>query len=207
MIKWGATYAVVGSKNSGKSTMMKNLVLIPGMLGSLADIVIVLGNGSSLETWDFLKFKNSPHKVVPFLDNELIKTCFRNNEKRRKEKKVLVRYLFVLDDCLSITTKNNEQVLRLFQFGRHSSCIPIACQQSIVQLHPDIRRNVDVWFCFKPRTDADRKFIYDNLISEFYEKKAANAMMYNMKPYVALVVSFLGGKTKQTFWKAKNIST
>ena len=90
MIRWGASYAIIGAKNSGKTVAAKNLILTPGLLGSLADIIIVFSTGGSMNQWDFLMFKNSPHRVLPTIDNELIQALFSTNEKRKKKHKTMV---------------------------------------------------------------------------------------------------------------------
>ena len=78
------TYALIGSRGSGKTTICKTLMNEKTELGEGIDSWLVFSNGISLHQYEFLEFKQSPHRLFPTLDLEALENAFQINEKRKK---------------------------------------------------------------------------------------------------------------------------
>ena len=75
-------------------------------------------------------------------------------------------------------------------------------QQSISQIHTDWRRNADIWFVFRPRTQNDKLWMFENLLTCCETKKEAFELIAAIPKHTCLVVDFTGGETTIGLYKA-----
>ena len=101
------------------------------------------------------------------------------------------------------SNKYNEQVNRCFQFGRINRICPIVLQQNIKEVSPQVRANSDYFICFKVRTESERQYVFEHLLSSVCEnKKEAYAVIKNLEPYQAIIASWVDGKTNVVLFTA-----
>lgn len=185
------TYALIGSRGSGKTTICKTLMNEKTELGEGIDSWLVFSNGISLHQYEFLEFKQSPHRLFPTLDLEALENAFQINEKRKKKNKTLVRFGMVFDDCLDKTSGNIPIIQKIFTQGRHFKFSILYLTQSVsMGLPPTVRRNVDVFFVLKPRMRKDIEFYWEELLSGEYSKKESAELFSSLAPYQCLIISF-----------------
>ena len=120
-------------------------------------------------------------------------------------KKDPIRFLLIFDDSLSKETTYSNTINRVFTHGRHTHIVPIILQQSISQVHPDWKRNCDIFFAFKPRTLADKEWYHNNIL-ESETKSESFDMMQTIPKYCSLVVDFSSGETQTYLFRAPLIS-
>ena len=93
------------------------------------------------------------------------------NAKRIKSNppKIPVHFLLVFDDSLTRSNKYNEQVLKVFQFGRinHINCILL--QQNVQEISTTIRDNCSYFGTFKQNTFRQKKIHIWKLCSRFID--------------------------------------
>ena len=199
-VEWNKTICIAGARNQGKANLAQALVLMK--LAPQCDVILLFGNSGSLTQWSFLEGPGMPHRVYAEVKDEVIEECFRINGARLQKNKPPIRTLLIFDDSLSRTTIHSDAINKLFIHGRIHHLCPMIIQQSVSQIHPDWRRNADYWFVFKPRTLADKVWIYENLLVETETKNEAFQLIHSIPKHTALVVDFCGGETTWGLWKA-----
>ena len=129
-------------------------------------------------------------------------SCFKINEKRQKEKKKLVKFLLVFDDCLSREHIHNKTILKLFQWGRIYKICPLVLNQSISQIHPDLKRNTDILFLFKPVLLRDKLYIWENWLCSEFSKNKSLELLNRVPAYHSLVINLTAAETSFGLYKA-----
>ena len=207
-LKSNQTLIVCAARNMGKSVLVKSFLVMPGGLGTLYDSIIVMGNAASMDQYDFLISKKSPNRVYPEIRADVIENCYQTNLARKKKNRPLISFLIIFDDSLDNSSAHNKIINSLFAVGRHSCCTPLIIAQSLSMLSTTARRNADMFIFGKPRTDRDRIWAYENLLSTVEgvgNKKRAFEIINKMEKYQFLVVDYTSGETVCGLIKAKYI--
>ena len=143
-----------------------------------------------------------PDRIYPEVKPEVIEACFRVNGERLQKKKPPIRTLIIFDDSLSRATVHSDVINRVFIHGRIFQICPLVLQQSISQIHTDWRRNADIWFVFRPRTQNDKMWIFENLLECCETKQEAFKLISQIPKHTALMCDFTQGETTLGLFKA-----
>lgn len=171
------TILVVAKRNSGKSQLIRYLVLVNQHLFNKIFLICPTESVNGFYS-DIIEKKNILTSYNEDFINNLVETMTRANSNQPKNKRQNI--LLILDDCISdATIKNSKPFELLFTRGRHINISIIFVSQYLkAAITPVIRNNID--FCLFSQVNAQGlRLIFDeynyNLSKQdFYElfKKA-----------------------------------
>ena len=145
------TILVVAKRNSGKSQLIRYLVLVNKHLFDKMFLICPTENVNSFYS-DIIEKKHILTNYNEDFIKNLIDTMTRANSNQPKDKRQQV--LLILDDCISDTTiKNSKPFELLFTRGRHINISIIFVSQYLkAAISPVIRNNID--FCLFSQVNA-----------------------------------------------------
>lgn len=171
------TILVVAKRNSGKSQLIRYLVLVNQHLFNKIFLICPTESVNSFYS-DIIEKKHILTNYNEDFIKNLIDTMTRANSNQPKDKRQQV--LLILDDCISdATIKNSKPFELLFTRGRHINISIIFVSQYLkAAITPVIRNNID--FCLFSQVNAQglklifEEYNYNLSKAEFYElfKKA-----------------------------------
>lgn len=186
--KGPATIILIGSKRTGKSTLIEDLMR---HFKGIPKGMIITGSQSSAER--FGKFFPKSF-IFNRLDDDLISkigTCIKKQEKIRKSKYTGdYSTLILFDDCGYDKKFSRHQVLReLFMNGRHYKILIIMAIQYARSIPPDLRLNADYVFILREPAQDQRKKLHTDYVGIIHEFKTFCKVMNGCtKDYGCLVV-------------------
>lgn len=164
----GASFALIGSTRSGKSTAMvylweklfKKHITILMTLSKQADIYKPLQK-SALVSCGYKK--------------ELISEPMKLN----RETKNHYEFCLIFDD-LATDGKNADEMTKLLTIGRNSGMSAIICGQKITMLNATGRSNVNYICCFKQNTDTAVKDTVETYLRSYFPPSMSVSEMCRM---------------------------
>jgi len=164
-----ATILLVGSKRTGKSTLIEALMRI---FRRIPKGMIITGSQSSAERFSKFFPKSC---IYDCLDDRLVQQIGSVIKKQEKLNKSKVRgdysSLLLFDDCGYDQKFSRSQILKkLFMNGRHYKILIIMAIQYARSIPPDLRNNADYVFILRdPSIDGRKKLHkdYAGIIHDF----------------------------------------
>lgn len=165
------TVLLIGSKRTGKSTLMQCLIYY---LRKIPSGIIVTGSLNSAE--QFSSFfpqccifntldKSMTERISSIMDqqeemNEKHKQKYGQNSKKSKK---YYSTMILMDDCGYDTSyfRGNKVINRLFMNGRHYNVLNIISLQYCKSIPPDLRKNADYVFIMREPSIKERKKLHD----------------------------------------------
>lgn len=164
--KQGAsTILFVGSKRTGKTTMIQDILYY---VRKIPKGIIVTGSLSSAETFSEFFPKSF---IFESLDDEMVRRLERiiqKQEELRRKGTRLADYttLLLFDDCGYDKKFANKTVLRrMFMNGRHQNLFGAYSIQSCKSIPPDLRNNADFIFIHREPGIKERKKLHEEFAS------------------------------------------
>lgn len=151
--------AIIASRRSGKTTLLKYLV--NNYLKNTFDEVILITNSINNEIYDDF----DAIKICEF-DNDIINGII-SLQQEDKSKKILV----ILDDAVGNKIKYSSGILKLFCISRNLNISIIYSIQSATLLLPDHKENLDYLLIMKVKTFPKIKHIIDTFLMGNLESK------------------------------------
>lgn len=199
IIKDNSPMILASPRNAGKSNAAR---FFAEVLTPHTDITIVFCSGASIMQYDYMK-DDKTVRLYDELSTEKIDECFKINEKRLKKKQHPIHFLILLDDTITRDNKYEEQVARIFRFGRHYHINCILICHGVQEISTVVKDNCSYFATFKQNTLRQKKYVFENLLSSVCEtQKQANAVIDNLEPYQMIFVDFTGGKTRVCLFTA-----
>ena len=192
-IKWGHPIVCASLRGSGKSNFCLWAIEI---LRPHTDVLIIMANPTSALQYEHLRDKNT--KIYDHLNSEAIDTCFSINTRRLKAGKVACHFLLVMDDSLTKNKKYDEQLNRIFQFGRLSQINCILLQQAVQLVSTVIRDNASYFGSFRANTYRQKQYIFENLLTCCETKKEAFEVINKLERFQMIWVDYTEGAPKIT---------
>lgn len=208
----GANVVIVGKKNTGKSTLIKDI------LAHVADIFpIVIAMSGSESTNNFYK------KMLPdiFVWHSINSAKFAWIHQRQAEfgdkvrkgeksfQKLMTGIGLILDDCIAnVDWAKDDHLTWFVTNGRHLPIILMIAVQSFKKLPPVIRTNIDYAFILMCNNFTERKKIREELMG-MVESKAEFDGIFNKYTdnYKCIVVDNVSKSTDLSdllFWYKAN---
>ena len=186
--------ALVASRRSGKTTMLK--FLVNNYLESQFDEIILLCNTAGNEIYDNFTKTKKCIKILEF-DEDVLKALIMMQQEN-SSKKILI----ILDDMVGNNVRYSNAVLRLFCTARNLNISIIYSVQSATLLLPDCKENLDYLIILKIKTFPKIKHIIDTfLIGNLENDKIKTTkqefefwhtlIKKNCKDFNSLVVNYL----------------
>ena len=187
---------VIASSGSGKSNMIKNLIMRPGFgfkQHYKQDIFIISETLGLDQTWDDVPLPK--HHKMNRWSEPLVRQMMEYSKKSKRGT------LWILDDlvcCNSAVNRNKTTLLdRLFMMGRHYKISLIITTQKYKQLPPTMRVNASHTIAFALSNITERKsFLSDHSHIKTIEQKYDIA---TAKPYHFLYINKSKMKTFRNF--------
>jgi len=171
-IKPNATVAIVGKRNTGKTTILKWMIYynykrirMPMVFSQTAGMN---GDFNKMVPELFIHEEYDNNIMKTFMkDQALLKQKIKDGECHNKVKKL--GYI-VLDDIIGDKTKLNSDpnFLKMFFMGRHLESTIVLSVQSLIAVPPKIRENLDYIIYTCSVTDKRKRTFYDNFFNGSY---------------------------------------
>ena len=102
----------------------------------------------------------------------------------------MCKIAIIFDDVLCRSNMNDPWILKLFQYGRHFQLGIWVISQSLRQLAPDIRRNIQMYVLFRMINESDREWLANNILQSYMTKKEALLLNDSLPRFHSLIVDF-----------------
>ena len=166
------TVLLIGSKRTGKSTLMQCLIYY---LRKIPSGIIVTGSLNSEEQFSsffprcfiFNTLDKSMTDRISKIMNEQEKRNEQHKQKygkhAKEHSKEYYSTMILMDDCGYDTAyfRGNKTINRLFMNGRHYNVLNIISLQYCKSIPPDLRKNADYVFIMREPSIKERKKLYD----------------------------------------------
>ena len=170
------TWAICGGRGAGKSTLLLNL-LETKFKGYFDKIWLISPTASRDNKFKkLLKEIKGQHKLAP--DDGTLKMilddCRDEIDDAKEEKQSPPNFLIILDDCLHLLPKSQQQsaVNELMTCHRHVRCTVILLSQKYNKLNPLIRSNLDCISMFRTNNQSEKNCFLDDIshdVEKYYE--------------------------------------
>ena len=152
----GASFALLGSTRSGKSTLMLHLweTLFK------KHITILMTHNTHVSIYKPL---GKAAAVAPDFYPELITTPMKIN----RETKNHYKFCLIFDD-LATTGKNDGEMTKLLTIGRNAGMSAIICGQRLEMLNSTGRTNVNYICCFRLNTDTAIRDVVETYLRSYF---------------------------------------
>jgi len=101
---------------------------------------------------------------------------------------------------------DDKMLTKVAQWGRHYFVMLLVLSQSWVQIHNDIRRNLDCMIFFSLRAKADREMLVETLAC-CMDKKSALSLNDSLPKHTALIIDYGSGELELYKWEVPLIKT
>ena len=201
------TCCIDGMRGSGKSVLTK--YLYKSILKKLYDFTIIFTQPYSILEYEQILTNGS---IFTQYDPEIIEKVKELNEKMFQEKGKYMKILIILDDVDDTKdVKMDEELEKLFKFGRHDHLSIIYIIHELKMLSTINRQNIDIIFFFNGKNKQSRQRLYelylsglagDEDIPEGYtEKEFCDIMIKKICiDYWALAIVMGAGNTSNEFF-------
>lgn len=157
-----ATILLIGSKRTGKTTIMKNLLYV---CRKIPYGLMIIGSVGTAEEFGEYFPKSCIFNKLDASMNRRIENIIVNQQKCRKKNKELKTYsnLLLMDDC-GYDKKfftNNPTLSKLFMNGRHYNMLNIISLQYMKSVPPELRANADYVFILREPMIQVRRKLYE----------------------------------------------
>ena len=152
-----SNYLIIGKRDTGKTTLVKDIVYNIRDSIDLDNSVIITYSKSDMDEYNcsYPEIKNK-------YNNGYKKEIISDLIKRQKESKDRKHVLLILDQCLiDESWENDEEMRYLFFNGRHIKTSIILTMQYPLGIKPSMRSNIDVVFILRDTNMKNRKLIYE----------------------------------------------
>lgn len=170
------TWAICGGRGAGKSTLLLNL--LETKYKGYFDKIWLISPTAARDA----KFKKliteikGQHHLTP--DDATIKMilddCRKEIDEAKEEKEPSPNFLIILDDCLHLLPKSQQQsaINELMTCHRHVRCTVVLLSQKYNKLNPLIRSNLDCISMFRTNNQSERSCFLDDIsheVEKFYD--------------------------------------
>ena len=177
----GLMMTLVGPRNSGKSTLMKNLVQnffmkskARGGVGIEEEYIYILCPTCQVTTdWDFLSSAKKIKNVSPQYATEMIQEQERLFEMYGEER--VPQLLIIFDDCLDVDSsliRFGSSIDALASRGRHYKINVMIASQRLKGVSITARNNSDYFIMFRPFAFREA----EKFVQEFFSSRKRDAI-------------------------------
>lgn len=163
---------IAGSRNTGKSYLLRD-IFKKCELNEHYDIIMTFSKMD--DTLEFYKQFIASNLFFNKYDEEIIKNTYQIIKEEREYGREF-KYLIIFDDCVGKDTRNNEQIMELYNMGRHMGISVIFITQRLKLAGVDIRDNSDFIFITKTKSAEEKKIIIDVLLSGTADEDELNGL-------------------------------
>ena len=152
----GCFIVLIGRRNSGKSTLMKDL------LGRMTDIDIVIGVSPTDDTNQLMTECIPKAFVFREASEDFLKNIMESQQKRWSDNKKGLELCICLDDVAWDTAFFNSKTFKQLCFnGRHMHITVILAMQYALCIPPPIRAQVDLCITMSEKMLSNRKKLWE----------------------------------------------
>jgi len=204
--KFPSSIIFVGARKSGKSCMVKQLLIQKKGILENHDYAFVFTLGVNREFFEnFIK----PEHIFSGLNTEWLEKLKNIQEKIKNAGKPLPRVCIILDDLLSDRKQRNScYVESLYSTCRHFNMTIVALAQSASYMKPIIRQSEFIFlFPSSIFLRSDKQFLFDDILSNFKLDREACEKLFEKSPlYLAIVVDqYSNTRELQWFMSSKKM--
>lgn len=161
IIKMGGFSMIIsGSRESGKSYLLKNL-LNQGLKNNF-DFIIVFSK--TLVNGFYESFLDTKLLFGEFDENVITKLKIVNELSKEKNKRV--RFLIILDDMVNQKSRYNDKIEELYTMGRHYNFTTIILTQKLCNVGTAVLSNTGIFFTLYCGSTNERKYISENILCD-----------------------------------------
>lgn len=147
-------------RESGKSNLLKNL--FDSYFFDNYDFIAVFSETSEDDDFwfDFLGEKNSV--IYNSFKSSKVKELEAFQKRYFRRHNVWLNVMIILDDVTG--AKNNKELLRIYNMGRHTKISVYWIAQTATQIAPEARNNTDIGIFFKQVTGGANEFMIKHFV-------------------------------------------
>lgn len=182
---------LLGKRRSGKSNMVKYLYETY-MIGKY-NLVLIYTTPVNAEFYK--KFILGKKVIDTNGDLNKLKKIIQKNSERKKKKRPPINVLCIFDDTNSRKEKFDNDIMDLYNLGRHFNISIVYNAQAATLTDTIWRENADLIFIWKQKTRRFQEYVADNLLSGFLDKDF-DSRSKERNFYITL----LKKNTKERYW-------
>ena len=195
-LKNDSNIMIIGSKCSGKSTLIKDIIYN----NKKTSVGSVISCGENVEHF-YDKFINNTLIHTEY-DPLILERLFECQIKAYHEKLVNYNKILVMDECFVASDKiqNDKKIQELFFNGRNYRILSILTTQFPMRLSPSLRVNIDCIFIFKNHDIKHKREIYQYYASIFKSFEEFETILDSLDNYNCLVIDYSSKLEDQIFY-------
>ena len=181
----GFTMVISGSSKSGKSNLLKNLLIGDANLEGYFDFIIIFSK--TLVNGFYQSFIDSQLMFKDF--NPGIIKDFMKLSEIQKNKGKRFRWCVILDDIVSGKSKYIEEITELFYTGRHYGASIIFLTQKASLMNTGWIANTMVYISLFAGSRNEKTYLAENLISDIIDESFAHKKLAQVERVAYLIQS------------------